>query len=190
MHALLALSRYIQQQVAAHDAKGTPTRRAEPVGRKASATAQACGSPHRELASGQGSTTAMASSPVQAPRARLEGLDHVLQTVVKKCKGPDFTSKHVYAAIRNLKYTIENQATCAALVDIVLTHLIDWAEQPLRPVEALVAAEAGRPRTLRPPPPRACAANEGATRAEVPLEGLARHPTGSTERRLPSSPRP
>ena len=85
--ALLSLSQHIEKEFAAHDAKGAFTRRAEPEGRRASVPAAVCGSADRELATGRGLTTAMASAPVQAPSARLEGLDRVSRIAVLKFKG-------------------------------------------------------------------------------------------------------
>ena len=67
----------------------------------------------------------MASAPVQAPSARLEGLDRVLHIVVQKCKGDGLTSKGVNTAIRNLKYTANSEKKCGEVVDLVLNRLID-----------------------------------------------------------------
>ena len=67
----------------------------------------------------------MASAPVQAPSARLEGLDRVLHIVVQKCKGDGLTSKGVNTAIRNLKYITNSDKKCADVVDLVLNRLID-----------------------------------------------------------------
>ena len=125
VRALLCLSRPIEKEFAAHEARGTFTQRAEPEGRRASVPAAGRGSADRELATVRELPTARASAPVRAPSARLEGLDHVLRFVVEKCKGDCFTSKRVNAAVKNLKYTANSEAPRAEVVDLVLNRLID-----------------------------------------------------------------
>ena len=61
----------------------------------------------------------------RAPSDQLEGLDRVLQIVVRKCKGDAFTSKGVHDKIRNLRYTLDSAKTGAELAGDVLNRLID-----------------------------------------------------------------
>ena len=54
----------------------------------------------------------------------MEGLDHVVHVVVRKCKGEVITSCSVNAAVRNLVYTTRGEKRCAAVVDDVIDCLI------------------------------------------------------------------
>ena len=57
-------------------------------------------------------------------RARLEGLDRVLQGVVQRCKGKELTSTLVHGLVRNLRYTLNSGKKPLAVANEVLDRLI------------------------------------------------------------------
>ena len=63
-------------------------------------------------------------APVRAARARLEGLDRVLQGVVQRCKGKELTSTLVHGLVRNLRYTLNSGKKPLAVANEVLDRLI------------------------------------------------------------------
>ena len=63
-------------------------------------------------------------APVRVARARLEGLDRVLQGVVQRCKGKELTSTLVHGLVRNLRYTLDSGKRPSAVANDVLDRLI------------------------------------------------------------------
>ena len=63
-------------------------------------------------------------APVRVARARLEGLDRVLQGVVQRCKGKELTSTLVHGLVRNLRYTLNSGKKPSAVANEVLDRLI------------------------------------------------------------------
>ena len=63
-------------------------------------------------------------APVRVARARLEGLDRVLQGVVQRCKGKELTSTLVHGLVRNLRFTLNSGKKPLAVANEVLDRLI------------------------------------------------------------------
>ena len=63
-------------------------------------------------------------APVRVARARLEGLDRVLQGVVQRCKGKELTSTLVNGLVRNLRFTLNSGKKPSAVANDVLDRLI------------------------------------------------------------------
>ena len=120
MRALFSLSQHLEMALPAHDERGALTQPAEPEGRRASAKAAVGGSANRELA-----TSVRPTNPKPDPYDRIEGLDNVIGSVIRKCKGVGLKSNIVRHAVRNLQYTARNGMKPAEVADLVLNQLID-----------------------------------------------------------------